>query len=92
MKELDELYTRFNSVLRSMTQAALVERTAVAYRGFPPDHPTPAHFLGFHQAVHLAMHWAQIRTLRTLYIKTRGEAVPARYYPDNATYPKSSTR
>lgn len=89
MKELDEQYTRFNSALRSTTQAALAERTAVAYQGFPPNRPR--HMLGFHQAVHLAMHWAQIRTLRTLYIKTRGETVPARYYPDNATYPRSST-
>jgi hypothetical protein len=33
------------------------------------------------------MHWAQIRTLRRLYIRMRGEAVPPRCFPDNPSYP-----
>ena len=90
MKELDEQYTRFNAALRGKTLADLAQRSAAAYGDWPRT--PPPHLLGFHQAVHLAMHWAQIQTLRTLYIKTRGEAVPARYYPDNVTYPKSPAR
>jgi len=84
LKELDEFYTRFIATLRDMTLAGVEERSALAYAAFP--RPTPPHLLGFHQTVHLAMHLAQIRTIRTLYIKMRGEAVPARYYPDNASY------
>lgn len=41
---------------------------------------------GFHQALHLAGHTAQISTIRNLYRKTRGE--PALFFPDNPTYPK----
>jgi hypothetical protein len=44
--------------------------------------------LGFHQAVHLSMHWAQIRTIRTLYKKTRGEEIPARLPPGQRQLPK----
>ena len=87
LKELDELYTRFNAALRSTTLAALEQRTTLAY-GSPPGAPRPAHFLGFHQVLHLAGHWGQIRTLRTLYRKTRGEPVPAKFYPGNVSYPK----
>lgn len=87
-QELDELYTRFNAALHATTLAGLEQRTAAAYDDSPRT--PPAHFLGFHQAVHLAMHWAQIRTIRTLYKKTRGEPVPARYFPGNVSYPKES--
>ena len=38
------------------------------------DHPGPP-----------GMHWGQVRTLRNLYRKTRGE--PARFFPDNPTFP-----
>lgn len=86
MKELDEQYTRFLAVLRRTTLSELEQRTAAAYSGSPRT--PPPHFLGFHQAVHLAGHWTQIRTIRTLYKKTRGEPVPAKYFPDNPTYPK----
>ena len=41
--------------------------------------------LAYHQATHLARHTGQIRTIRNLYRKTRGE--PARFFPDNPTYP-----
>ncbi len=85
LKDLDEFYTRFNAALRSTTLDALEQRTKLAYG---ESGKAPQHFLGFHQAVHLAMHWAQIRTIRTLYLKTRGEPVPARYYPGNVSYPK----
>jgi hypothetical protein len=41
--------------------------------------------LWYHQAIHLAMHCGQSRTIRNLYCKARGE--PARFFPDNPTYP-----
>jgi hypothetical protein len=31
------------------------------------------------------MHWGQVRALRNLYRKSRGE--PARFFPDNPTFP-----
>lgn len=88
LKELDELYTRFNEVLRGMTLATLEERTKLAYGEKAGQ--GRSYFLGFHQVVHLAMHWGQIRTVRTLYKMTRGEPVPAKYFPGNVSYPKES--
>jgi len=86
LKELDELCTRFFGRLRGTTLPGLERQTAVAYKHSPPGEGSPpGHFLGFHFAVHLAMHWGQIRTLRNLYGKTRGE--PARFFPDNPTFP-----
>ena len=84
LKELEDLYTRFVAKLREMTPDALKEQSALAYHGRPSD--LPAHMLGFHQAVHLAGHLGQISTIRNLYRKTRGQ--PARFFPDNPTYPK----
>lgn len=83
--ELEELYTRFLSVLRRTTLLVLQQQTARAYGAPTGGPPIPAHFLGLHQAMHLAMHWGQIRTIRNLFQKTRGE--PARFYPVNPTYP-----
>ena len=37
--------------------------------------------------MHLAGHLGQIRTIRTLYKKTRGEPIPPEFYPDNPTFP-----
>jgi hypothetical protein len=85
--ELQRQYERFNAALRRTTLEALAERSAASYGA---TGTAPAHMLGFHQAVHLSMHWAQIRTIRTLYKKTRGEQVPARYHPGNVSYPKES--
>jgi Protein of unknown function (DUF664) len=81
VKRLEELYSRFVEVLRTATLETVQQRTAAAYsearrRTYP---------LGYHQAIHLAMHWGQIRTIRNLYRKTRGE--PARFHPENPTYP-----
>jgi hypothetical protein len=84
LKELEGLYARFLAALHDTTLDGLEQRTKLAYGAAK----TPQHFLGFHQVVHLAMHWAQIRTIRTLYKKTRGEPVPARYYPGNVSYPR----
>jgi hypothetical protein len=88
MNALEAAYTRFLAALHGATLDSLEQRTKLAYGDTAK---APQHFLGFHQAVHLSMHWAQIRTLRTLYKKTRGEPVPARYYPGNVSYPRSAT-
>ena len=84
LKELTQLCDRFLAALRRATLASLERQTALAYQDSPQG-PPPAHFLGFHFALHLAMHTAQIRTLRNLYRKTRGE--PALFFPDNPTFP-----
>jgi Protein of unknown function (DUF664) len=83
LRELEALYTRFIAALRGMTLAALQQQTVLA-QVFPGGAPYPAHLLSFRQAQHLAMHWGQIRTLRNLYRKTRGE--PGRFFPDNPTF------
>jgi Protein of unknown function (DUF664) len=78
---LEELYTRFVELLRTATLEILQQRTAAAYG----DARRRTYLLGYHQAIHLAMHCRQIRTIRNLYCKTRGE--PAQFFPENPTYP-----
>ena len=86
VKELEELFIGFIGALRRTTLAEIRRQTAVAYQNSPADRGAPPpHFLAFHQALHLAMHWGQIRTLRNLYRKTRGE--PARFFPVNPNFP-----
>jgi Protein of unknown function (DUF664) len=80
-KGLEALYTRFMEMLRTATLVTLQQRTAAAYG----DARRLTYRLGYHQAMHLAMHCGQIRTIRNLYCKVRGE--PARFLPDNPTYP-----
>lgn len=86
LRELDEIYTGFIGALRRMTRGELEEQTGRAYRSAERG-PVPAHFLGFHLALHVARHWGQVRTLRNLFCKTRGE--PARFFPDNPSFPPS---
>src|SRR4029450_8609184 len=81
-KRLEELYTRFVEPLRPVTLETLQQRTAAAYG----EARRLTYPLGYHQAIHLAMHCGQIRTIRNLYRKIRGE--PARFFPENPTYPK----
>lgn len=83
--KLEELYTGFLDILRATTLPGLKQRTAAAY-GRRAEAPERAHMLGFHQAMHVAMHSGQICTIRNLYRKTRGE--PARFFPENPTYPR----
>ena len=83
LKELEELYTQFIAALRRTTLAALQQQTVLA-QVFPGGAPHGADLLSFRQAVHLAMHWGQIRTIRNLYRRTRGE--PGRFFPDNPTF------
>jgi hypothetical protein len=83
-RELVESFARLVASLRTLTLADLRRRTILAYQGSAQG-PTPEHFLGFHFALHLAAHDGQIRSLRNLYRKTRGE--PARFFPHNPTFP-----
>lgn len=84
-KKLEELYARFLEILRTTTLNTLRQRTAAAY-GEVSENEGRTYLLGYHQATHLAMHCGQIRTIRNLYRKTRGE--PARFFPENPTYPR----
>ena len=84
LEELDGLCTRFIAALRTIPLSAIEQQSRLAYRARPGL--IPAHFLGYHHAVHLAIHWGQIRTLRNLYRTTRGQ--PARFHPDNPTFPR----
>ena len=85
LRELDDLYTRFVAALGQLTPAALRRQSALAYQEYPNPAARPPHMLGFHQALHLAAHWGQIRTIRNLYAKTRGR--PARFFPENPAFP-----
>ena len=84
-KKLEEFSTRFLELLRTTSLNTLRERTVGAY-GKVSEMDGRTYFLGYHQATHLAMHCGQIRTIRNLYCKTRGE--PARFFPENPTYPR----
>ena len=84
-KKLDELSAGFLETLRGTTPHVLQERSSAAYGAAIVQAPDSAHFLGYHQALHVAMHCGQIRTIRNLYRTTRGE--PARFFPENPTYP-----
>jgi hypothetical protein len=85
LRQLEDLFTRFVVMLRKASLATLQERTAASY-GKAVETEGRMYLLGYHQATHLAMHCGQIRMIRNLYRKTRGE--PARFFPDNPTYPK----
>jgi DinB superfamily len=88
LKKLDELCTQFIAVLRNMNETDLEKQNQLAYREYPADLMLPPHFLSFHHASHLCQHWGQVRTIRTLYVKTRGEPVPAQFFPDNPSFPE----
>ena len=83
LKELARLFERYLAVLRQTPLPSLRVQTARAYGA--NGAAIPPHFLGFHQATHLASHLGQVRALRNLYSKARGE--PARYHPNSPTYP-----
>lgn len=81
--KLEDACVRFLDILRTTTLSRLRELTAAAY-GKKADAEGARYFLGYHHAAHLAMHCGQIRLIRNLYRKTRGE--PARFVPENPTY------
>src|SRR5262249_21720061 len=86
--EMEQFCIRFIATLRTLTIDAIEQRGRVVYHDVPGQ-PSPSHFLGYHHAVHLAMHWGQIRSLRNLYRTSRGEQ--ALFFPDNPTFPTPST-
>jgi len=84
-KELEKSYARFVAALGRTTAPALEQRTITAYQNFPGGASRPMHLLAFHQATHLATHLGQIRSIRNLYRKTRGET--ERFSPGNPSFP-----
>jgi len=84
-RELANLVSRFLAVLRGTPLSKLKLHTERAYCGVASGGSLPPHFLGFHQATHLASHLGQIRAIRNLYRKTRAE--PSPFHPGNPTYP-----
>jgi hypothetical protein len=84
LKELEESFARFVAALGATTAAPLEQHALIAYKNFPGTLSRPMHFLGYHQALHLATHQGQIRSIRDLYRKTRGER--ARFFPENPTF------
>jgi hypothetical protein len=85
LEELAVLYSRFLELLTAATLDDLERRTAAAY-GEALAASGSAFLLGYHQAIHVAMHCGQIRAIRNLYCTTRGE--PARFFAENPTYPR----
>ena len=81
LRALDHAFTVFLAALRAIPLPDLQARTKAAYRA-----PRSPHFLGYHQVMHLAMHWGQINTIRNLYRTARGE--PVRLFPNNPTFPR----
>jgi hypothetical protein len=82
MERLEDLHSRFTRALGRMTVAELERRSARAYQ----EKEAPPHYVAFHLAGHLARHWGQVRTIRNLYCRARGQ--PARFFPDNPTFPR----
>jgi hypothetical protein len=74
----------FMKQLKTMTAPELRARTARAYDGKTGKTP---HLLAYHQAMHLMTHCGQIRMIRNLYNKNRGER--PRFFPENPTYPRA---
>ena len=85
LRALTQYCTRFLEILRTTTLNTLRERTAAAY-GKIAESEQSQYLLGYHHATHLALHCGQIRSIRNLYRKTRGE--PIRFFPDNPTFPR----
>jgi Protein of unknown function (DUF664) len=85
VKILEELFALFIETLRATALSTLQERTSAAYGEAGKAEGLP-YRLAYHQALHLAMHCGQIRMIRNLYRKSRGE--PARFVPDSPTYPR----
>jgi hypothetical protein len=85
LNTLQRLYTAFCDILGTQSLGTLKEKSGAAY-GEAATGKGLAHVLAYHQATHLAYHTGQIRSIRNLYRKTRGE--PAQFFPDNPTFPR----
>jgi uncharacterized damage-inducible protein DinB len=81
MKELEDLHQRFIEALRSTTLPELKRKTFLTPFA---QGPQPAHTLLLAEMSHLATHRGQIRTLRNLYRKARGEQ--GLFLPQNPTF------
>jgi uncharacterized damage-inducible protein DinB len=80
LKEFEELHTRFLNHLKHTTLADLKRQTFVSPFA---QGSRPWNALLFSEIGHLTLHRGQIRTLRNLYRKTRGER--ALFAPQNPT-------
>jgi uncharacterized damage-inducible protein DinB len=80
-KEFEELHARFVNAMSQTTLAELKNKTFVSPFA---QGSRPAQSLLFSEIGHLTLHRGQIRTLRNLYRKVRGE--PARFAPRNPTF------
>jgi uncharacterized damage-inducible protein DinB len=81
MRALEDLHSRFISALRSVTLAELKRKTFLTPFA---QGSQPAHTLLLAEINHLATHRGQIRTIRNLYRKTRGEQ--GLFLPQNPTF------
>ena len=79
---LEQRVAAFLDTLQSTTAGQLHQRTHAAYGA--SDAAAAPHLIAYHQALHLTAHCGQIRMIRNLFRKTRGE--PPRFFPDNPTY------
>lgn len=81
LRELEDLHNRFIATLRKTTLAELQRKSF-----FTPfaQGPQPATRLLLAEISHLATHRGQIRTIRNLYRRTRGE--PGLFLPQNPTF------
>jgi uncharacterized damage-inducible protein DinB len=84
LNTLERLFRKFCNTLGTESLETLKEKNAAAY-GEAGTIRRLDYMLAYHQATHLTYHTGQIRSIRNLYRKTRGE--PARFSPDNPTFP-----
>jgi uncharacterized damage-inducible protein DinB len=81
LRELEDLHNRFIAALRSTTLAELKRRTFLTPFA---QGPQPANALLLAEISHLATHRGQIRTIRNLYRRARGEE--GLFLPQNPTF------
>jgi uncharacterized damage-inducible protein DinB len=81
MKELEEFHTRFVSLLKQSTLAELQAQTFVE-APFPRLQSKDS--LIFRDIRHIITHTGQMRTLRNLYRRTKGEK--GLFFPENPTF------
>ena len=81
MQELEGFHTRFINTLRPTTLAELKRKSFLTPFA---QGPRPANTLILAEIGHLATHRGQIRTIRNLYRKSRGD--PALFLPQNPTF------
>lgn len=81
LKELEEFHTRFIAALRTTTLADLKRKTFLTPFA---QGPQPANTLLLAEISHLATHRGQIRSMRNLYRRARGE--PGLFLPQNPTF------